>query len=275
MFEDDIKKTAFRTHSGHYEFLVMAFGLTNAPSTFQSVMNDVLRDYLRKGVLVFFDDILIYSASLEDHLKQLKLVFERLQSHSLKVKLSKCSFGVEQVEYLGHIISAKGVVVDPAKIECIKTWGKPSTLKGLRGFLGLAGYYRKYVKDFGTIAKPLNDMLKKDGFIWSRESEAAFEALKKALTTTPVLAIPYFEKEFTIECDASDKGIGVVWTQEGHPIAYLSKALAPSHTTLSVYDKEMMTVVFAVQHWRPYLLGKHFQIYTDHKTIEAFFEAKK
>ncbi|XP_062028068.1 uncharacterized protein LOC133743955 [Rosa rugosa] len=230
MCEADINKTAFRTHSGHYEFLVMPFGANKCPI----------------------------------HLSQ----------NFLKVKESKCNFGVSQVEYLGHIISVEGVAVDPSKIDCIKKWEKPRTLKGLRGFLGLAGYYRKYVRNFGMIAKPLTDMLKKDNFKWSEESEKAFESLKQALISTPVLAIPDFNKEFVVECDASDKGIGVVLSQEGHPVAFLSKALAPRHTTLSVYDKEMMAVVYAVQHWRPYLLGHHFKIYTDHRTIEHFLKQR-
>ncbi|XP_050379620.1 uncharacterized protein LOC126796952 [Argentina anserina] len=274
MCEADIPKTAFRTHSGHYEFLVMPFGLTNAPSTFQVVMNDVLGDFLRKCALVFFDDILIYSASLEEHLQHLKLIFERLRQHSLKAKASKCSFGVKQVEYLGHVISAQGVAVDPSKIECIKIWPQPKTLKQLRGFLGRAGYYRKYVQGFGMIAKPLTDMLKKDSFKWSEEAMAAFEALKHALISTPVLAFPDFTKEFVVECDASDRGIGVVLSQEGHPIAFMSKALAQRHLALSVYDKEMLSVVTAVQHWRPYLLGHHFTIFTNHRTIEHFLEQR-
>ncbi|XP_024156291.1 uncharacterized protein LOC112164308 [Rosa chinensis] len=274
MDERDIGKTAFRTHSGHYEFLVMPFGMTNAPSTFQSVMNEVLRDFLRKFALVFFDDILVYSQTLEDHLKHLELVFERLQQHSLKVKESKCSFGVPKVEYLGHVISAAGVAVDPTKIECIQQWPQPKTLKELRGFLGLAGYYRKYVKSFGIIAKPLTDMLKKDGFHWTEPAIVAFEKLKQALISTPVLATPDFSKEFVIECDASDLGIGAVLSQDGHPIAYMSKALAQRHLALSVYDKEMLAVVAAVQHWRPYILGHHFKILTDHRTIEHFLNQK-
>ncbi|KAL6181862.1 hypothetical protein ACLB2K_048510 [Fragaria x ananassa] len=210
MAEGDIKKTAFRTHFGHYEFLVMPFGLTNAPSTFQSVMNEILRKYLRKCVLVFFDDIFIYNISMEDHLVHLQLVFEELLQHSLKIKESKCSFGVEQVEYLGHVISSKSVTVDLSKISCIRKWEKPKILKGLRGFLGLASYYRKYVRYFGTIAKPLTYMLKNNSFTWLNTSEVAFDQLKEALMTTPGLAIPDFTKQFVVECDASDKGIGAV-----------------------------------------------------------------
>lgn len=270
----DVHKTAFRTHDGHYEFLVMPFGLTNAPSTFQSLMNDVFRDMLRKFVLVFFDDILIYSLSLEQHLHHLSAVFKRLQEHELKVKMSKCAFGVKSVEYLGHIISDQGVAVDPNKIKSIAQWEQPKTLKGLRGFLGLAGYYRKFVQNFGVIAQPLTAMLKKDGFKWSPAAEKAFEDLKIALCTTPVLALPNFSKEFTIECDASDVGIGAVLSQDSHPIAFLSKVLALRHQAMSVYDKEMLAVVSAVQQWRPYLIGHHFKIVTDHRSIQHFFKPK-
>ncbi|XP_024195932.1 uncharacterized protein LOC112199106 [Rosa chinensis] len=175
MRPEDIEKTAFRTHEGHYKFLVMPFGLTNAPSTFQALMNDVFKEYLRKFVLVFFDDILIYSSSMEEH---------------------------------GHVVSSKGVAVDPSKIESISQWQKPTTLKGLRGFLGFAGYYRKFVRNFGIIAKPLTNMLKKDNFKWSKEADKAFEELKRALISTPVLALLDFSKEFTVKCDASSVGIG-------------------------------------------------------------------
>lgn len=274
MHPRDISKTAFRTHQGHYEFLVMPFGLTNAPSTFQSLMNDIFKKFLRRFVLVFFDDILIYSSTLEDHLSHLTQVFTQLRLHSLRVKLSKCSFGQSSVEYLGHIISVEGVSVDSAKVDSIVQWPKPKTLKALRGFLGLAGYYRKFVRHFGLIAKPLTNMLKKNGFVWSSEAENAFEALKHAMATTPVLALPDFSKEFLVECDASGIGIGAVLSQEGHPIAFLSKTLAQRHIALSVYDKEMLAVVFAVQHWRLYLLGHHFKILTDHRTIQHFLEQR-
>lgn len=270
----DVNKTAFRTHSGHYEFLVMPFGLTNAPSTFQSLMNDILREYLRDFVLVFFDDILVYSADLETHLTHLEKVFVKLQQHSLKVKGSKCSFGTTQVEYLGHVVNAEGVAVDPSKIECIKQWKQPTTLKGLRGFLGLAGYYRKFVKNFGLIAKPLTNMLKKDSFVWSSAAEQSFIDLKAALIATPVLALPDFTKEFVLECDTSGVGIGAVLSQQKHPIAFMSKTLSQRHLALSVYDKEMLAVVSAVQHWRPYLLGHHFIIITDHRTLEHFLSQR-
>ncbi|CAL9013157.1 unnamed protein product, partial [Prunus brigantina] len=184
------------------------------------------------------------------HFKHRTMEFTRLRANQLQVKMSKCSFGQRSVDYLGHTISAAGVGVDRKKIQCIETWPKPATVKGLRGFLGLAGYYRKF-----------------DGFVWSTEAEKAFETLKDALTTTPILALPDFTKDFVIECDASNGGIGAILSQDRHPIAYLSKALSPKHRSLSVYDKEMMAVVRAVEHWRPYLLGRKFKILTDHQTI--------
>ena len=162
--EDDIPKTAFRTHEGHYEFIVMPFGLTNAPATFQSLMNDLFRPYLRKFILIFFDDILIYSRSWEDHLAHLQIVLQILSTNSLFVKESKCRFGVLQVEYLGHIISEQGVSVDPAKIQAVIEWPTPTTAKWVSGFLSLAGYYKTFIRHFGSIAAPLTRLLSKDGF---------------------------------------------------------------------------------------------------------------
>ncbi|XP_010276476.1 PREDICTED: uncharacterized protein LOC104611204 [Nelumbo nucifera] len=162
--EEDILKTAFRTHEGHYEFLVMPFGLANAPETFQSLMNDLFRPYLRKFILVFFDDILVYSKSWEDHISHLRIVLKILSSNQLFAKMSKCRFGVSQVEYLGHIISEQGMSVDPTKIQVVIEWPTPTSAKGVRGFLGLAGYYRKFIRNFGSIVAPLTQLLTKGGF---------------------------------------------------------------------------------------------------------------
>ncbi|XP_004296076.1 PREDICTED: uncharacterized protein LOC101299658 [Fragaria vesca subsp. vesca] len=267
MNEDDIYKTAFRTHEGHYEFLVMPFGLSNAPSTFQALMNELFKPLLRKGVLVFFDDILIYSKDLESHVRHLEEVFHILRQNLLKLKESKCVFAQPQVQYLGHVISGKGVAADPEKINSLVHWPKPTSVKALRGFLGLAGYYRRLVRHFGTIAKPLTDLLKRNQFLWSPRAEEAFNQLKSAVTTAPVLALPDFSKPFVVETDTCGSGIGAVLSQEKRPVAYLSKALSPSHQTLSTYDKEMMAILFAVGKWRHYLLGNRFTILTDHQTL--------
>jgi hypothetical protein len=207
MQKQDEHKTAFKTHHGHFQFRVMPFGLTNAHATFQCLMNDILSPFLRKFVLVFLDDILVYSPSLEAHVSHLKLVLSKLREHRLFMKRSKCSFANTQLDYMGHIISDQGVSTDPSKTEAMVLWPTPSTVTELRGFLGLTGYYRKLVKDYGTIAKPLTQLLKKKQFLWSLEEDLSFTALKQAMISTPVLALPNFAAPFVVETDASDHGI--------------------------------------------------------------------
>ncbi|GJS61022.1 retrovirus-related pol polyprotein from transposon 17.6 [Tanacetum coccineum] len=218
MFADDIAKTAFRTHEGHYEFLIMPFGLTNAPSTFQTLMNEVFKDYLRKFVL-----------------------------SQLFAKKTKCMFGTSQVEYLGHVISAQGVVTNPSKI---------------------------FIKNFATLSRPLTQLLKKGAFKWSEEAQDSFEVLKLAMTQAPILALPDFTKPFVVETDASGIGIGAVLQQNRHPIAYLSKALAPKHQTLSTYEKEFLAVMMALERWRGYLLDTHFIIKTDHYSLKYLLDQR-
>jgi len=187
MFPADVEKTAFRTHQGLFEFLVMPFGLTNALATFQALMNDVIHPFLRRFVLVFFDDILIYSSSWTEHLRHVHTVLRTLQDNQLFLKKSKCEFGRSSVAYLGHVISAEGVAMDKQKVQAVLEWPPPKSPRAVHGFLGLAGYYRRFIRNFGTITAPLYALLKKEGFRWNEEAERAFQTLQRALTTAPVL----------------------------------------------------------------------------------------
>jgi len=270
----DEKKTAFKTHHGLYEFLVMPFGLTNAPATFQAAMNSIFSPLMRKGVLVFMDDILVYTPSLDSHCVLLQQVFEILQEHQFFLKLSKCEFAKQELEYLGHTISPAGVATEPSKVKAVSDWPIPQNVRDLRGFLGLTGYYRRFIQHYAMISRPLTNLLKKGvQFQWTPAHEA-FSLLKAALIQAPVLAVPDFQKPFVVETDACDLGIGAVLMQEGHPISYLSKPLSARNQALSTYEKECMAILLAIEKWRPYLLAQEFLIRTDHKSLLYLTEQK-
>ncbi|XP_054820707.1 uncharacterized protein LOC129319639 [Prosopis cineraria] len=267
MHEADRDKTAFRTHQGLYEWLVMPFGLTNAPATFQALMNSVFKAYLRKFVLIFFDDILIYSATWSQHLEHIGLVLEQLVAHQLYAKKSKCSFGQTQIEYLGHVVAANGVSMDLSKVAAVQQWPTPANVSQLRGFLGLTGYYRRFIHKYASIAQPLTRLLQKNGFIWTNEAQSAFDLLKKALTEAPVLALPDFSLPFVVETDASGCAIGAVLSQNGHPIVYFSKQLSSQMQAQSAYVRELFAITQAVvlqtpeqELYLPKLLGYRFAI---------------
>ena len=211
--EEDVYKTAFRTRYGHFEFKVLPFGLTNAPATFMSFMHDVLRPYLDEFVVVFLDDILIFSKNEAEHLAHLKLVLQKLREHHLYAKLSKCAFGLQEVEFLGHIVTKDGIRMDEGKIAAVRDWPTPACVRDVRSFHGLVNYYRKFIRDFSRLSAPLTDLTKKDvKFIWSEEQEAAFQALKAAIQTAPVLATPDLTQPFTVYVDASTTATGGVFT---------------------------------------------------------------
>ncbi|KAK2387384.1 hypothetical protein QL285_061173 [Trifolium repens] len=263
----DAHKTSFRTHLGHYEFLVMPFGLCNAPSTFQNTMNALFQDHLRRFVIVFFDDVLVYSKTLEDHVLHLQTVFDCLLQHQFFLKQSKCTLAQNSISYLGHIVSSKGVGPDPEKIQAMVDWPVPKNIKQLRGFLGLTGFYRKFVSHYARIAAPLTDLLKRDAFTWFPAAQTAFDALKNAMTQAPVLALPNFEATFVIETDASGTGMGAVLCQEGHPICYYSRKFCPKMLMASTYVRELCAITSAVKKWRAYLLGRKFFIHTDQRSL--------
>lgn len=263
VLEQDVYKTAFKTPAGHFEFLIMPFGLTNAHASFQGWMYSVSKPLLRRCVLVFFDDILVYSKTKAEHWDHLAAVFERMRKHLMFAKESKCSFALNKVEYPGHYISAQGVENDPTKVVVVESWHIPASVKELRSFLGLVGYYRKFVKNYSIISKLLTDLLKKGAFAWFETIQQAFITLKKALISAPVLVVPDFDKQLIVETNASKTGIGAVLMQDNHPLAYISRALGPRWQRLSVYEKELLAIVVAVQKWEQYLMSTHFVIRTD------------
>jgi len=212
---------------------------------------------------------------LAEHIDHLTQVLSWLRRDSWKLKLSKCSFAQRSVAYLGHVLSADGVATDPSKVQAIKDWPRPTTVHALRGFLGLASYYRKFVRHFGIIAQPLTELLKKDApFVWTSSQQEAFTALQSALSTAPVLALPDFQRPFHIDTDASGVGIGAVLHQDGHPIAFISKTLCPRNRGLSAYEKEYLAILLAVEHWHHYLIQGEFFIHTDHRSLTHLNEQR-
>ncbi|GKD36900.1 putative nucleotidyltransferase, ribonuclease H [Tanacetum coccineum] len=255
--EEDIPKTAFRTRYGHYEFQVMPFGLTNAPAVFMDLMNRVSKPYLDKFVIVFIDDILIYSRDEKEHEEHLKTILELLKKEELYAKFSKCEFWIHTVKFLGHVIDSSGIHVDPTKIEAVKNWASPTTPSEIRQFLGLAGYYRRFIEGFSKIAKPMTELTQKDRkFDWGEEQETAFQLLKQKLCAAPILALPEGSDDFVVYCDASIKGLGAVLMQRMKVIAYASRQLKIHEKNYTTHDLELGAVVFALKIWRHYLCTK-------------------
>ena len=269
MKEGDEWKTAFKTKYGLYEWLVMPFGLSNAPSTFMRLMNHVLRKYLGKFVVVYFDDILVFSRSLDEHVGHLRAVFECLRVEHLYVNFKKCSFCSESTLFLGFVLSRRGLQVDDTKVKAIKEWPQPTTPTMVHSFLGLAGFYRRFVRGFSVIAAPLHELTKKNAsFTWSDAHEDAFQSLKESLTNAPLLQLPDFTKTFELEVDASGHGIGGVLTQGGKPVAYFSEKLSGAELNYPTYDKELYALIRCLKTWQHYLWPKEFVIHSDHEALK-------
>ncbi|KAI3696894.1 hypothetical protein L6452_29499 [Arctium lappa] len=274
--EEDVPKTAFRTRYGHYEFLVMPFGLTNAPAVFMDLMNRVCRPFLDKSVIVFIDDILVYSKSETEHEQHLREVLEVLRKERLYAKFSKCDFWLKEVQFLGHVVTRDGVKVDPSKIEAMMNWEPPKSPSEIRSFLGLAGYYRRFIQDFSKIASSLTVLTRKNvKFEWTETQEKAFRILQKKLCEAPILTLPEGSEDFVVYSDASKMGLGCVLMQRGKVIAYASRQLKIHEQNYPTHDLELAAVVFALKLWRHYLYGTKCTLYTDHKSLKYVFGQKE
>ena len=270
--EEDIPKTAFKTKFGHYEFMVLTFGFTNAPATFQTLMNETLSALIGKGVIVYLDDILIYAKTREEHDDILERVCQLLRQRKLYAKLSKCHFVSEEINFLGHVISAKGIATDPAKTNAIRHWPRPTSVNEVQQFLGLANYYRRFIFNFSKIAVPLTNLTKQTKvFEWDTACEKAFKLLKEKLCSAPVLKLPDFTKPFRVRADASLYALGCELSQEyngvWHPVCFDSRKLSSAESRYSTYEREWLGIIHALKKWRHYLYGSDITVQTDHLPI--------
>ena len=276
---EDIEKTAFRTRYGHFEYLVLPFGLTNAPSTFMHMMQQIFAPYLDSFVIVFIDDILIYSKTKEEHEQHLQQVLTLLRQHKLYAKENKCEFFKQEISFLGHRFTSEGVKMDQEKVKAMMEWPVPKSPTEVLSFLGLAGYYRRFVKNFSKIAAPISDLIKKDiPYVWTEKQQNAFETLKHQLSTAPILISPDPSLPYTVTTDASGFAVGAVLTQDqGHgqqPIAFMSKKMQPAEINYNVRNQEMLAIMCALREWRHYLHGSKFKfiVKTDHQSLQYFLK---
>lgn len=276
----DVCKTAFSVDGGHFEFVRMPFGLKNAPSTFQRVMDNVLKDLIGTVCLVYLDDIIVYSTSLQEHTENLKKVFERLRESNLKIQLDKSEFLCKECAFLGHIVSTEGIKPNPEKIKAIRKFPIPKTQREIKSFLGLLGYYRKFIQNFSNITKPFTECLKKGRRIrFDERYVKAFETCKDLLTNDPILQYPDFSKPFNLTTDASDFALGAILSQgtigADKPICYASRTLTDTELNYSTIEKELLAIVWATKYFRPYLFGRKFKIITDHRPLTWIMSLKE
>ena len=272
----DEAKTTCVTRYGAFEFLVMPFGLTNAPATFCTLMNQVFHEYLDKFVVVYLDDIVVYSSTLKEHEQHLQLVFEKLRQNKLFVKREKCAFGQTTIKFLGHIVEEGRIRMDQDKVRAIQEWKTPTSLTELRSFLGLANYYRRFIMRYSEKVLPLTELLKKTHiWEWTSQCQEAFEGMKKMLSEDPVLAMPDMLKPFEVQTDASDFALGGVLMQEGHPIAFESRKLSETERRYTAHEKELLAVLHCLRTWRHYLLGSKFVVKTDNTAVSHFLTQPK
>jgi len=274
---EDTHKTAFRTSKGLFEYLVLAMGLCNAPGTFMQLMNETFSDLLYKGVLVFLDDIIIYSDTLEEHTELLNKVLQRLRTHKLYAKQSKCALYQQEVDFLGHYVGQHGLRVMEDKVEAVTDWPTPRNVRDVRAFLGLVGFYRRFIRNFSAIALPLSQLTRTvtgSPFEWGDKQQKSFDQLKRALQTAPILILPDPTKPYVLHTDASGFAIGAVLQQDQgnglQPIAFLSKKMNEAETRYPVHEQELLSIVHSLKSFRHYLMGNQFTVKTDHKSLIHF-----
>ena len=277
--EDAKEKSAFSTRAGLYQWRVMPFGLCNAPSTFERLMESIFAGLQHEIMLLYLDDLIVFAATVQEELTRLRRVFNQLRSAGLKLKPAKCNLFQKSVVYLGHVVSNDGIATDPEKIRAVQDWPTPRTVREVRSFLGLASYYRRYIKSFADIARPLHRLTeKKRQFTWDDNCEEAFNELKRKLTTSPILAYPTTGGEFILDTDASDSGIGAVLSQvqDGteRVVGYASRALSKPERNYCVTRRELLAVVHFVKNFRQYLYGQKFTIRTDHGALRWLLNFK-
>jgi len=273
---EDISKTAFKTRYGHYEYFVMPFGVTNAPGVFMEYMNRIFHPYLDQFVVMFIYDVLVYSKSEEEHAKHLRVVLQVLKEKRLFPKLSKCEFWLREVSFLGHVISKGGIVVDPSKVDAMMQWESPKSVFEVRSFLGLAGYYQRFIEGFSKLALPLTQLTRKgQAYVWDAKCEKSFLELKKRLTSAPVLILPNPKESFVVYCDARKMGLGGVLMQNRQVVAYASRQLKVHDKNYPTHDLELAAVVFVLKIWRHYLYGSKFEVFSDHKSLKYLFDQKE
>ncbi len=270
--EGNEEKIACCIRYGSYEFLVMPFGLTNAPATFYTLMNDIFWEWLDDFVVIYIDNILVYSNFMEENAEHLRKVFQRLRENKLYAKFEKCKFGVTEVDFLGHMITQEGLKMDDHKVKAILDWEPPRSVSALRSFLGLASYYCKFIKNFAKIATPLTNLLKKSSgtYEWDEACNEAFETLKGILVKTHVLKLPDFDKDFEIHSDASDFAIGGILVQDGRLVAFENKKLNMTERRWPTHEKEMWAVVHCLKTWGHYIGSKDVVVWTDNVTLKYF-----
>lgn len=265
--EEDCHKTAIRTRFGSFEWKVLCFGLRNAPAAFTRLLSHLLQELYGDCMVLYLDDILIYSQSIEAHKRHLRKLFEILRRNKIYIRPSKCKLGASEVEYLGYTVNAEGVSTQGRLVKAITEWPTPKSVKEVQRFLGLSNFYRRFIKNYAAIVRPVSDLVRQKGYQWNQDQQDSFEALKKAMTSASVLHHPKHDSEFVVTTDASKYGVGATLEQNGHPVAFLSHRLSDTESRWDTGDQELLAAMIALREWAVYLRDTKFTLRTDHEPI--------